>query len=88
MVASLPALVEYLVLAVLGLVSVAATYMAIVEKNLVRAAVYSAIQSIAYGLAYVILMAPDIALVYIPVSAGLYPAVVIFVARKVGVKEE
>lgn len=76
---------EQLVLAILaglGLISVIATYLAIIEKDLVKAILFSAIQSTAYAFIYYLLMAPDIVLVYIPVAVGLYPAVILFLVKK------
>jgi len=70
------------VLAILGLVSMVATILAILERDLVKAVVFSAIQSTTYAFMYYLLMAPDIALVYIPVAIGLYPAVVLFLIKK------
>ncbi len=66
----------------LGLVSVIATYLAVTEKNLVKAVLYSAIQSTVYAFLYFLLMAPDIVLVYVPVAVGLYPAIILFLIRK------
>ncbi|RLG84772.1 MAG: sodium:proton antiporter [Thermoprotei archaeon] len=66
----------------LGLISVIATYLAVTEKNLVRAVIYSAIQSTIYAFLYFLLMAPDIVLVYVPVAVGLYPAIILFLIRK------
>ncbi|MET1160387.1 MAG: DUF4040 domain-containing protein [Thermoprotei archaeon] len=68
--------------ALAALVSVVAVYYAIFEKNLIRAVVFSAIQSTLYALLYYILMAPDIVLVYVPVAVGLYPAVILFLISK------
>ncbi len=66
----------------LGLISVIATYLAVTEKNLVRAVLYSAIQSTIYAFLYFLLMAPDIVLVYVPVAVGLYPAIILFLISK------
>jgi len=66
----------------LGLVSVIATYLAVTEKNLVKAVLYSAIQSTVYAFLYFLLMAPGIVLVYVPVAVGLYPAIILFLIRK------
>ena len=69
-------------LALFAITSVIAAYLAVRERDLVRAVVYSAIQSAMYALIYYVLMAPDIVLVYIPVSVGLIPAVLLFVIKK------
>jgi energy-converting hydrogenase B subunit D len=63
--------------ALASFISVIAVYMAVFEKDLVKAMIYTTIQSIAYAFLFYILMAPDIALVYIPVAIGLYPALVL-----------
>ncbi len=68
--------------ALAALFSTAATYLAITEKDLVKAVIYSAIQSTIYAFIYYMLMAPDIVLVYIPVAVGLYPAVILVLIRK------
>ena len=70
-------------MAALGaLASVIAVYLAIFEKDLVKAVVFSAIQSTIYAFLYYVLMAPDIVLVYVPVAIGLYPAVVLILISK------
>ncbi len=65
-----------------ALLSVAATYLAVRSGDLLAAVVLSAVQSVAYALIYYILMAPDIALVYIPVSVGVLPAVTVLLIKK------
>ncbi|MEM2021060.1 MAG: hydrogenase subunit MbhD domain-containing protein [Zestosphaera sp.] len=72
----------YLFMAVTSVISLIATYLAVLEKDLIRAVVYSALQSTAYTILFYLLMAPDIALVYIPVAVGLYPAVILFLVKK------
>jgi len=71
-----------LVTALASIFSVIAVYYAIMEKNLARAVVFSAIQSTIYAFIYYMLMAPDIVLVYIPVAVGLYPAVILILISK------
>jgi len=68
--------------ALCSLASVVAVYFAVLEKNLVKAVIYSAIQSTLYAILYYIFMAPDIVLVYVPVAVGLYPAVILFLISK------
>ncbi|HEC96411.1 MAG TPA: DUF4040 domain-containing protein [Euryarchaeota archaeon] len=78
-------MIEIFTLAFLMLVSIAsviAAFKAIIEKDMVRAIVYSAIQSAMYALIFYVLMAPDIVLVYIPVSVGITPAILLFVTKK------
>lgn len=72
----------YLFMAVAGIISLIATYLAVLENDLVKAVVFSALQSTAYAMIFYLLMAPDIALVYIPVAVGLYPAVFLFLIKK------
>ncbi len=72
----------YLLLAVVMVFALIATYLAIVERNLVRAVVYSAVQSIAFTLALYLFRAPDIALVYLPITVGIYPAAILFLIKK------
>jgi uncharacterized MnhB-related membrane protein len=72
----------YFIMAISSLISVVATYLAIVEKDLVKAVIYSAIQSAMYALLYYLLMAPDIVLVYLPVAVGLIPGVLLVLIGK------
>ncbi len=74
--------------ALAALFSVAATYMAIMEKDLVKAVIFSAIQSTLYAFIYYMLMAPDIVLVYIPVAVGLYPGVILILISKTERREK
>ncbi len=79
---------ELVLCLVAALVSLVGTYLAIVEKDLLKAVVFSALQSTAYAFIYYLLMAPDIALVYIPVAVGLYPLLLVIAIRKCGRFEE
>lgn len=72
----------YLFMAVAGIISLIATYLAVLESDLIKAVIFSALQSTAYAILFYLLMAPDIALVYIPVAVGLYPAVILFLIKK------
>lgn len=65
--------------ALLGLVFV---YMAINERDLLKAVVFSAGQSICYAIILQATSAPDIVMTYIAVSVGLYSAILIFVVSK------
>lgn len=76
---------EILVLTFMALasfLSVIAAYMAVKERDLVRAVVYSALQSGFYAILYYLMAAPDISLVYIPVAVGLIPAVLLVLISK------
>lgn len=68
--------------AVAALLSVIATYLAVRSRDMLAAVVFSAVQSTAYALIYYVLMAPDIVLVYIPVSVGILPAVAVLLIKK------
>lgn len=75
-------LIIYLIMAVLGLMSTIAVYLAIKERDLVKAVIYSALQSSFYAVLYYFLMAPDIVLVYLPVAVGLIPGVLLILISK------
>lgn len=68
--------------AMAAVLSVVATYLAVRSKDMLAAVVFSAVQSTAYALIYYVLMAPDIVLVYIPVSVGILPAVAVLLIKK------
>ncbi|WP_440059651.1 Na(+)/H(+) antiporter subunit B [Thermogladius sp. 4427co] len=72
----------YAIGAVSSLLSVVAVYLALVEKDLVKAVIYSAIQSVFYSLLFYIFMSPDIVLVYLPVTAGVLPALLLVLISK------
>ncbi len=75
-------LVSLLMCLVMGVISLIATYLAIVEKDLLKAVVLSAVQSTAYAFIYYALAAPDIVLVYVPVAVGLYPLIILILIKK------
>lgn len=54
------------------------TILAIREKDLVKAIVYSAAQSTAFAIAFGVLLAPDILLVYVAVGLGIYPVIILY----------
>lgn len=81
-------LIPYIVMAVSALASTVAVYLAIVERDLIKAVLYSAIQSTFYALLFYLLMVPDIVLVYVPVAVGLLSAVFIFAIKKTEKYEE
>jgi uncharacterized MnhB-related membrane protein len=74
--------IVYLIMAVVSLLSVVAVYLAMVERDLIKAVIYSALQSGFYAVLYYLLMAPDIVLVYLPVAVGLIPGVLIVLISK------
>ncbi len=75
-------IIPYVLMAISALASIVAVYLAIIERDLLKAVLFSAVQSTLYALLFYLLMAPDIVLTYIPVAVGLYPAVLIFLIKK------
>lgn len=75
-------LVPISIAVVAALLSIVATYLAVRSRDMLAAVVFSAVQSTAYALIYYVLMAPDIVLVYIPVSVGILPAVTVLLIKK------
>jgi energy-converting hydrogenase B subunit D len=63
---------------ILLLISVTAslllTYKTLVERDLLKAIVYSAAQSVFFALLFLVLMSPDVALAYAAVGVGVYSA--------------
>ncbi|OYT56839.1 MAG: sodium:proton antiporter [Desulfurococcales archaeon ex4484_217_2] len=80
--------VGLLIIAYLATVAVIFTYKAIVEKDLIKAIVYSAGQSVAYAIAYAALLAPDIMLAYIAIGVGVYSIILLYVVSKTSRFEE
>lgn len=72
----------YSLMAIMSIMSTIAIYMAIKEQDLVKAVIFSALQSGFYALLYYFLMAPDIVLVYLPVGVGLIPGVLLILISK------
>lgn len=58
------------------------TYYTIVQRDLIKAAILSAGQSIAYALVYFLLAAPDILFAYIPVAVGIYTVLLLYAVSK------
>lgn len=76
-----------LVFAILGisaLLSIPATILAIISRDLLKAVIFSALQSTMYTLMFFLLMAPDIVLVYVAVSIGFMSLLIILLIKKVG----
>jgi uncharacterized MnhB-related membrane protein len=69
-------------LAVISTVALVFTYLAIIQKDLVKAILFSAIESAAYLLVFYLLMGPDLALAYVAIGVGIYPAVAFFLVKK------
>ncbi len=74
--------ITLVLIAIFSLVGFIFTFLAVIEKDLPKAVVFSAIQSAAYAALFYLLRAPDIVLVYLPVSVGLYPAALFFLIGK------
>lgn len=74
----------FIMLGISALLSVPATTLAVVSRDLLKALIFSALQSTMYTLMFFLLMAPDIVLVYIAVSIGFVPLLIILVIKKVG----
>ncbi len=77
-----------IIAAISSLIALVATYFAILEKDMIKAVIYSAVQSTMFALLYYLFVAPDIVLVYIPVAVGLYPLLVIMLIKKTERYEE
>lgn len=75
-------------LALFSAIGLVFTYLAIVERELIKAVVFSAVQSAAYVSILYLLRAPDIVLVYLPIAVGLYPAALLFLIGKTEKVEE
>lgn len=77
----------FILMGSVALLSVIFTFLAVRTKDLMNAVIFSSVQSIAYALIYFLLMAPDIVLVYVAVSVGIYPLILILLVKKVGRSE-
>jgi len=73
---------------VAALISIVATWLAVQERDMLIATLFSALQSTCYALIYYLLMAPDIVLVYLPVSVGILPLITIILIKKTERYEE
>jgi len=75
-------IVTLIVLVIALLLSVVFIYFAVTEKDLLKAVVFSAGQSVCYAILLHTMAAPDIAMTYLAVSVGLYSALLVFVISK------
>ncbi len=57
-------------------------FLAIMEKDLLKAVIFSAGQAAAYVIVYYLLMSPDIVLAYAAIGVGIYSAVMIIAIKK------
>ncbi|MEM1867638.1 MAG: hydrogenase subunit MbhD domain-containing protein, partial [Thermosphaera sp.] len=62
--------------------AIAFVFLAITEKDLLKAIVFSAGQSIAYSIILQLFVAPDVLLAYIAVSVGIYSALLVYIVSK------
>lgn len=76
------------VILIASFLSVVMTYLTIAEKDLLTATVYMSLIGISYTLIYCVLMAPDIALAYVPISTALLPVMIITILKKTKRYEE
>ncbi|NJE08022.1 DUF4040 domain-containing protein [Thermococcus sp. M39] len=74
--------IHLLMLLITVLIGLIFSYLAIIEKDLLKAIGFSAVQAIAYAIAFYILMAPDIVLAYVAIAVGIYSALLVFVVSK------
>jgi len=74
----------FVMLGISALLSIPATILAIISRDLLRAVIFSALQSTMYTLMFFLLMAPDIVLVYVAVSIGFMSLLIILLIKKVG----
>ncbi|RKZ01360.1 MAG: sodium:proton antiporter [Candidatus Hydrothermota bacterium] len=77
-------MIHLVILAISVLIGLVFSYLAITERDLLKAVGFSAIQAVAYAIAFYLLMAPDIVLAYVAISVGIYSALLIFLIRKTG----
>ncbi len=70
------------ILAITALLGLTFSYLAITEKDLLKAVAYSAVQAIAYAIIFYLLMAPDIVLAYVAIAVGIYSALLVFIIGK------
>ncbi|QOR94352.1 DUF4040 domain-containing protein [Thermosphaera chiliense] len=72
----------HLLLSFASLLAIVFVYLAITEKDLIKAIVFSAGQSISYTIILQLFAAPDVLLAYIAVSVGIYSALLVYVVSK------
>jgi len=72
----------HLLLSFASLLAIVFVYLAITEKDLIKAIVFSAGQSISYSILLQLFAAPDVLLAYIAVSVGIYSALLVYVVSK------
>jgi energy-converting hydrogenase B subunit D len=65
-----------------SLLSLAFVYLAITERDLLKAVAFSAGQSVMYAIMLQTMGAADIVMTYVAVSVGLYSALLVFIISK------
>ena len=71
-----------LLLSYLATAAMIFSILAVKERDLLKAVIYSAVQSIAYAIMFGILMAPDVLYAYVAVGVGIYPALLVIALAK------
>lgn len=71
-----------LVVIIASVLSLIFAFLAITEKDLLRAVGYSAGQSIMYAIILQVFAVPDILMTYVAVSVGIYSGLLIYVVSK------
>ncbi|MEM0027454.1 MAG: hydrogenase subunit MbhD domain-containing protein [Ignisphaera sp.] len=74
----------FVAMGIAAILSVIFVVLAIITKDLVKATIFSAVQSTLYAFLLYLLMSPDIVLVYVAVSVGLLPLITLVLVKKVG----
>ncbi len=74
--------IHLIIMAISALIGLVFSYLAITEKDLLKAIGFSAVQAVAYAIIFYILMAPDIVLAYVAIAVGIYSALLVFVVSK------
>jgi len=74
--------IHLVIMAISALIGLVFSYLAITEKDLLKAIGFSAVQAVAYAIIFYILMAPDIVLAYVAIAVGIYSALLVFVVSK------
>ncbi len=75
-------IIPYVLILICALTSTALAYLIVKEKDLLVATLLLIGQGISHALLYYLLMAPDLFLTYIPVSAGIIPLLLLLLIKK------
>jgi len=74
--------VNDVMLAVFLTIALLFTYKTLVEKDLLKAVIYSAVESASYTVVFTSLFAPDLALAYVAIGVGVYSALFLLVISR------